>query len=241
MNTLMDVIRKMGMAKYFFYSCLAVGLMMGMAMSRAHASPSGKRSEEAHGASAAPSANLRYTLGPLDVLEITLYGRPELGREVTLSQQGAFRFPLIGEVQARGLTVAQLEKALTQRLQRARVSSPHVAVTVKVYHSDHVFVLGQVQAPGAYALPAQADLRELILRAHGFTPEADDFLIVIDGGRQSWVGKVAPATHMREQPGTRVGVQELMSGQAPPNVRLRSGDTIYVPRRITGYAALFGR
>ena len=221
--------------------CLAVSLMIGHAARPAHASPSEKLVQEAHGAPTAPSANLRYTLGPLDVLEITLYERPELGRQVTLSPRGAFRFPLIGQVEARGLTVAQLEKVLTQRLGQARVSNPHVVVTVKVYRSDHIFVLGQVQAPGVYALPAQANLRELVLRAQGFTPEADDFLIVIGGDRQSWLGDVAPATHMREQPGTRVDLQELMSGQAPPDVKLRSGDTVYVPRRITGYAASFGR
>jgi polysaccharide export outer membrane protein len=180
--------------------------------------------------------NLRYTLGPLDVLEITLYARPELGREVTISRKGTFQFPLIGQVRARGLTVSQLEKALTLRLQDVHILEPHVVVTVKAYHNQHIFLLGQVQVPGVYALPARVDLKALIIQAQGLTAEADDYLIIIQGERQGRSGRAAFANHMREIPGTRVDLRKLMSGQVTPAVRLQSGDTIYVPRRLAGYA-----
>jgi polysaccharide export outer membrane protein len=180
--------------------------------------------------------NLRYTLGPLDVLEITLYARPELGREVTISRKGTFRFPLIGQVRARGLTVSQLEKTLTLRLQDAQILEPHVVVTVKVYHNQHIFLLGQVHLPGVYALPDQVDLKDFIIQAQGLTAEADDYLIIIQGERQGGAGRAAFANHMREIPGTRVNLRKLMSGQVTLAVRLQSGDTIYVPKRLAGYA-----
>jgi polysaccharide export outer membrane protein len=182
--------------------------------------------------------NLQYTLGALDVLAITLYERPDLDREVTISRHGTFQFPLIGQVQARGLTVAQLEKMLTNRLQHAHIPEPHVVVTVKTYRNQHVFLLGQVRLPGVYALPDHVELKELIIQAQGFTAEADDYLIIIHGEQQASFGEVMPASHMREFPGTRVELREVMSGQIAQTVQLRSGDTIYVPRRITGYAAL---
>ena len=76
--------------KCLIFLCLAASLMVGNAAPPAHASPSEGLAQQAHGAPTAPSANLRYTLGPSDVLEITLYERPELSREVTLSRAALF-------------------------------------------------------------------------------------------------------------------------------------------------------
>jgi protein involved in polysaccharide export with SLBB domain len=205
-------------------------------MSPAFSSPSESQTPPVHDEPVPRLTTLRYTLGPLDVLEITLYERPELEREVTISRQGTLRFPLIGQMRAQGLTVAQLEQALTLRLQRAHILEPHVVVTVKTYHNHHIFLLGQVRWPGVYALPDRVKLKDLIMQAQGLTAEADNFLIIIHRERQSWVGRVAPARHLRELPGTRVDLQKLMSDQVAPAVKLQSGDTIYVPRRLTSYA-----
>lgn len=220
-----------------FLLCLVIACLVGCRTSPAVSWTFEVQSREAHGESTPKSTNLRYTLGPLDVLEITLYERPDLRREVTISRQGTFDYPLIGQVQARGLTVTELERRLTARLQRAQIARPHVVVTVKAYHGHHIFVLGQVALPGVYALPDQIALKDLIVQAQGLTAEADDFLIIIPGDRPSWFGRIAPVNHMRHVPGTRVDLQQLMSGQASPAVKLRSGDTIYVPRRLTGYAS----
>ena len=217
--------------------CLAISWFVGCLPNPALALPLAWRGRDAQREATAPLADLRYTLASLDVLDITLYSYPELGREVAISRRGTFRFPVVGQVEARGLTIAQLERLLTQRLQEARFFDPQVVVTVKVYHGRHIFMLGQVRAPGVYALPEHANLKDLILQAQGLTAEADDFLIVIDRERHAWIGKVAPVNHMRQQPGTRVDLRDLLSGQVVPEVKLQSGDTIYVPRRIAGYAA----
>src|SRR3712207_4232915 len=145
------------MRQKLFLLCLAIDLLMGCHMSPASSLPVESWAQKAHSEPASPLTTLQYTLGPLDVLEITLYERPDLEREVTISQQGTFQYPLIGQVRARGLTVVQLERTLTLRLQLAHVPEPHVVVTVKAYHSDHVFLLGQVQVPGVYALPDRVE------------------------------------------------------------------------------------
>jgi hypothetical protein len=93
-----------------------------------------------------------------------------------------------------------------------------------------------VQVPGVYALPDRVELKDLIMQAQGITSEADDYLLIIHGETPSWFGRVVPAHHMRDVPGTRVDLQPLMSGQVSPAVKLRSGDTIYVPKRLTAYA-----
>lgn len=225
------------MIQKLFLLCLAIDLLMGCRMSPALSSPVASWTPEAHREPTPRLTNLQYTLGPLDVLEITLYERPDLKREVTISRQGTFQYPLIGQVRARGMTVAQLEQTLTLRLQHAHIPEPHVVVTVKAYHSHHIFLLGQVQVPGVYALPDRVELKALIMQAQGLTAEADDYLIIIHGETPSWFGRVAPVSHMRDVPGRRVDLQQLMSGQVAPAVQLRSGDTIYVPRRLTAYAA----
>ncbi|ETX02201.1 MAG: hypothetical protein ETSY1_04385, partial [Candidatus Entotheonella factor] len=165
------------MLRNLFLLCLVIDVLMGCATSPTSSSAAETWSQHVHRESTVPVTNLRYTLGPLDILEITLYERPELKREVTISRQGTFRYPLIGQVRARGLTVAQLERRLTQRLQRAHIDKPHVVVTVKAYHNRHIFLLGQVQAPGVYSLPDHVELKELIVQAQGLTSEADDYLI----------------------------------------------------------------
>src|SRR5687767_10332529 len=109
----------MAMIQICFLLCLAIDLLMGCRLSPALSLPAASWTQGAHGEPTSRLMHLLYTLGPLDVLEITLYERPDLKREVTISQQGTFQYPLIGQVRARGLTVAQLEQALTLRLQRA--------------------------------------------------------------------------------------------------------------------------
>jgi polysaccharide export outer membrane protein len=49
-----------------------------------------------------------YRLGPDDVLEITVYREDELYREIRISSNGSFSFPLLGEVKAEGLTTYEL-------------------------------------------------------------------------------------------------------------------------------------
>ncbi len=177
------------MIRNLFLFCLTIELLTGCRTSSALSLAAKLQIQEVHDKSEAQLTSLKYTLGPLDVLEITLYERPEFKREVTISRQGTFQYPLIGEVRARRLTVAQLEKMLTERLQHAHIPDPHVAVTVKTYHNHHIFLLGQVELPGVYALPARVELKELIIQAQGLTSEADDYLIVIHGERQSWFGQ----------------------------------------------------
>ncbi len=143
------------MIRQLFLLCLASTLFIGCHASPAVSLPAEAQTQtqEAHRESIPRLLSLQYTLGPLDVLEITLYEHPEFKREVTISRQGTFQYPLIGQVRARGLTVAELEKTLTQRLQRARIPQPHVAVTVKAYHNQHVFLLGRCSCQGCMHSP----------------------------------------------------------------------------------------
>ena len=78
-----------------------------------------------------PVAN--YVIGPTDVLKVTIYGDPDLDNKIyTVDAYGMFSFPMVGRVQAAGLTVAQLEAALRNKLAPDYLRNPSVSAEVKV-------------------------------------------------------------------------------------------------------------
>src|SRR5262245_56202808 len=87
---------------------------------------------------AGPTAGLaedEYTIGPRDVLTITVYGHADLSRDYPVGQDGVLPFPLLDRVQAAGLTTRALAAQLTERLEKDYLVNPHVIVTVKEYLS----------------------------------------------------------------------------------------------------------
>ncbi|UCD70442.1 MAG: polysaccharide biosynthesis/export family protein, partial [Syntrophobacterales bacterium] len=76
-----------------------------------------------------------YTIGAGDVLLINVWGHGDLSREVVVSEKGTFSFPLIGGVEAAGLTVKELEANLVRLLSAGYLVNPYVTVRVKGYKS----------------------------------------------------------------------------------------------------------
>ena len=64
-------------------------------------------------------AQASYIVKPGDMLEISVWKEPDLQRQVLVRPDGAFSFPLVGEVDARGKTVADLNKSVSERLAQA--------------------------------------------------------------------------------------------------------------------------
>jgi polysaccharide export outer membrane protein len=86
---------------------------------------------------------------------------------VVISEKGRFSFPLIGDVEAAGLTANALEAKLVRLLSDGYVINPNVTVRIKGYKSKRVYVLGQVKSPGTYSLDKETSLIEIISRAGG--------------------------------------------------------------------------
>ena len=117
-----------------------------------------------------PSAE--YTLGPGDVLRITIYGHGDLPQEVVLASDGSFTYPFIGQVRAAGLTVPQLTDSMARRLEEGYLVAPQITIAVTQYSSQQVYVLGAVKSPGVLTLKHNTTLLELISAAGGPTQEA---------------------------------------------------------------------
>lgn len=176
-----------------------------------------------------------YTLGASDKLDITVYRHPELTLQVRITSEGTFVYPLIGTLKAAGRTVVQLEKELTRRLQEANLEAPQVAVTVKEYRHQHVYVLGEVKSPGVYTLAHNVTLKELIVSANGLTANAGSYVLVVRGDHPGQ--RAVKVRHLDNLPGIRVDLNKLLAGEVERTVHIHSGDMVYVPPRIHFFAS----
>jgi polysaccharide biosynthesis/export protein len=172
-----------------------------------------------------------YTLGPGDVLRVSVYDNPDLSQEVTIEADGAFSYPLIGRVQAAGLPVRQLESLLAKRFADGYLVSPQVGVTVTQHKSQQVYVMGAVSKPGPYALQRQTTLLEVLSAAGGPTPDAGFEVILTHAADKQALpsGTSKVSTTANGQPAMRVALEQLMAGGVPQRITLQDGDVIYVP------------
>jgi polysaccharide biosynthesis/export protein len=77
--------------------------------------------------------NDAYKIGPLDVLDVTVFKVPELSKTVQVDRDGSINYPLIGQIPAAGKTAHELERDLTQRLDAKYLRTPQITVIVKEY------------------------------------------------------------------------------------------------------------
>jgi polysaccharide export outer membrane protein len=126
---------------------------------------------------------LEYRLGPGDALKISVYNNPDLSLETEVARAGTISFPLIGEVALAGLTRAEAERTIAERLRAGGfVPRAHVNVYVAQYRSRQVSVLGEVNKPGVYQLSQPTSLTDIIAAAGGITPKGSSVVTVIRRG-----------------------------------------------------------
>jgi polysaccharide biosynthesis/export protein len=135
-----------------------------------------------------------YPIGPGDVVEISVPPIDELReRTVRVEADGSISLPMLGTMQAGGLTENQLRAELDQRLKKY-MYNPEVDVFVKEYRSRQVAVVGMVNNPGLITLtsPDQSVL-DMITRAGGLTATAADEIILMpaEQSKQQVIGRIA--------------------------------------------------
>jgi polysaccharide export outer membrane protein len=182
-----------------------------------------------------------YVIGPQDVLSIAVFDSADLGGKYAVELDGTFTFPLIGRVNAGGMTIRDFESALKVRLADGFFRNPQVTVAVEQYRSQRVFVTGEVRNPGSYALTGDMTLIEALAKAGSTTPNASDEVLVVRGGKgEALDASLAAASGADGRDTIRINLQQLQSGGASArNVDLRDGDTIYVARAELTY--VFGQ
>lgn len=109
-----------------------------------------------------------------DVLDISVYGEPDLRMEVRIPEGGTFTYPLIGEVAAAGQSTSSLEASIRDRLAAEYLKEPQVTVNVKSFAVRKVYILGGVEKPNGYELlpDERITLLQLVSVAGGITDRA---------------------------------------------------------------------
>ena len=136
-----------------------------------------------------------YQIGPEDLLQITIFNIPEAESRVTprtvsvrVNQHAKINLPLLGEVDVKGKTVADLEKTLRERYEKYIVD-PQVGVQVSEFR-QRASVIGAVQKPGMVELTGPKTLIDVLALAGGLTDRASNQVQVYRNtseGRQSFV------------------------------------------------------
>jgi polysaccharide biosynthesis/export protein len=132
----------------------------------------------AHGSGTIPRTDI-YRIGPLDVLDISVFGVSELSGTVEVNDSGNVQLPVVGEISAAGKTAEEVQQDLTSRLGAEYLQDPQVRVTVKEFKSRNVTVAGQIANPGIYPLKGKTSLLQVVAMAGGFKEASDSTVLVL--------------------------------------------------------------
>jgi polysaccharide biosynthesis/export protein len=159
-----------------------------------------------------------YRIGAGDVLEISTWKEPELTRrEVLVRVDGKLSFPLLGDIQAAGVTPVELTETLQKGLKNY-VTSPVVTVTVTNPGSQRIYILGEVMRTGEYPLGKSLTVLQAFAIAGGFTQWAskDEIILLRKEGNQEKIYKIS--------------YKDIVKGRnVENNLALQANDTIVVP------------
>ncbi len=197
-----------------FVSALAAFSLPLLAQSSAPAEAAPNSSPTA---SAAQPHDNRFVIGNDDMLAINVWKEPDVSRSVPVRSDGKISLPLVGEVQAAGLTPLALEKDIAAKLKNY-IAEPEVTVMVQQVNSQKFNILGQVARPGSYSIANSTTVLDAIALAGGFRDFAKKKSIYVL--RQGAGGE-------SRLPFNYKAVSE--GKDMTENVKLQPGDTIIVP------------
>ena len=168
-------------------------------------------------ATGAMAQDANYTVKPGDLLSISVWKEPDLQRPALVRPDGSFSFPLVGEVDAKGKTVADLNKAVSLKLAKY-ISDPVVTVSIQEIKGNKVYVIGQVNKPGEFIMNPTVDVMQALSMAGGTTPFA----------------ALGDITVLRRTPTGKQSLpfryNDIIRGKRlDQNIDLQSGDVVVVP------------
>ncbi len=113
----------------------------------------------------------QYLINPGDLLEVSVWKELDLQRTVLIRPDGAFSFPLSGDIVAQGRSVEDIRQELERRL-ATYIPDLVVTVTVAEIRGNKIFVIGQVKNPGEFVMNPRVDVMQALSIAGGTTPFA---------------------------------------------------------------------
>jgi polysaccharide biosynthesis/export protein len=159
-----------------------------------------------------------YRVKPGDKLEISVWKEEGLDQVVVVRPDGGLTFPLAGEIQASGHTIAEITSELTKRI-TPYIPEALVTVGVSEIRGSRVYIIGQVQMPGQFFANPDVDVMQALSMAGGLTAfaQASDIRVL----RRSRDG---------QQRAISFDYNQLIRGRSlEQNIMLQDGDVLIVP------------
>jgi polysaccharide export outer membrane protein len=173
-----------------------------------------------------------YVLGPDDQITVRALDVEEISEKPTrIEMSGHIRLPLVGRIEAAGLTVEQLENEIARRL-KEYVKEPEVSVSIVEFRSQPVSVIGSVRSPGVHQLEGRKTLVEILSLAGGLADDAGYSLKITR--RLEW-GPIPLKTAQNDATAkysvAEVRLKEILDASKPEeNIVIKPYDVISVPR-----------
>jgi polysaccharide biosynthesis/export protein len=185
----------------------------------ASAAPLSVEAQDTVAAASAASAGPLLRLGVGDVLNVLVYGRPELTTTTYIADDGSITMPLAGPVPILGMSPAGAAEAVAAAYKKAQLlRDPQITILLMQSRSQQVSVLGEVRAPGRFSVDSTMSVLDLLAAAGGTTETSADTVFVI---------RPDEAGSLERHPVSLRGLED--GRQSLQFLVLRGGDTVFVP------------
>ncbi len=209
--------------------------------STATANPTVPKPQSASNAPIESGITSDYVIGPEDVLNIKVFDVKDLNETVRVANDGTIAMPLLGRVEASGLTADGLRHRLETELGKNLLQNPHVSVFVQEFHARPVSVVGEVEKPGLYQITGPRSLVEMLSLAGGLasrTTAAPGKTIYVTRPTGFTNLKVVPGMHQMGPDKIAIDLKDLLYTHADGlNIPIEPHDIIAVSKADVIYVA----
>lgn len=166
---------------------------------------------------------VEYYIGPGDIVDVYVWGNPDLTREVTIRSDGKMAYPFIGTFKAAGLSIDQLQATITKKLAEY-IRAPQVIVSLKSSAGNKIIILGRVNYPGVFSFKGTINVLDALAMAGDFTDDGKSTSVIVVSDNMTMKPKIKKLNVLKA----------MRDGIISKDMLLKPNDVIYVPRSTIG-------
>nr|WP_283165795.1 SLBB domain-containing protein [Shewanella litorisediminis] len=155
-----------------------------------------------------------YMMGPGDVLNVQLYGKENKNFSLTVGRDGGVQFPGLGPISLVGMSFSEAKSFLTDKIAQSMIGI-QANITMGELRSIRIFVAGDAYRPGSYTVSSLSTITQALF---------------VSGG----INEIGSLRNIQlKRAGRTVGTFDLydllLAGDASKDLRLQSGDVVFIP------------
>ena len=165
-----------------------------------------------------------YLVGPGDRIKVQLFGKENKEYDLVINREGSIQFPELGPISVAGLSFSELRESLNHRIQQQMIGIES-NITMGELRSIRIFIAGDAYKPGSYTVSSLSTITQALFVAGG-------------------VNEIGSLRNIQlKRNGKLVGSMDLydllLRGDASGDLRLRSGDVVFIPA-VGGLVSITG-